>query len=90
VPASSLLSRIGPTAASAVQQELPRPTVRTKFAKKEIRMNSPERINDDLPDTQHPDEMTQQPTDELLEIEPAKLEQVAGGGDGTALGVGKN
>jgi hypothetical protein len=58
------------------------------FAKKEIRMNNFERTTDDVPDARYPDEMTQQPADELLEIEPAKLEQVAGGGDGTALGVG--
>ena len=51
-------------------------------------MKSFERINDGFPDAQYPDEMTQPPADELLEIEPAKLEQVAGGGDGTALGVG--
>ena len=53
-------------------------------------MNSPEHSNDDPSVTRHTDEMTQQSTDELLEVETAQLEQVAGGGDGTAIGTGKN
>jgi hypothetical protein len=54
-------------------------------------MNSPERINEDTPDSHHSNQLpTQQSTEELMEVEAAKLEQVAGGGDGTVIGVGKN
>ena len=81
---------LGSTAASAVQQELPRLTATIKFAKKEIAMTSPERINEDPPDSQHPNQLpTQQSAEELMEVEATKLEQVAGGGDGTAIGYGK-
>jgi hypothetical protein len=52
-------------------------------------MNNPEQINDDSADVARLDEMTQQPADELLEIQPAKLEQVVGGGDGTVIGYSK-
>jgi hypothetical protein len=82
---------LGSTAASAVQQELPRLTVTIKFAKKEIAMNNPERLNEDPPDSQHSNKLlAQQPADELMELEATHLQQVAGGGDGTVIGVGKN
>ena len=54
-------------------------------------MNSPERINEDPPDSQHQSQLpTQLSVEELMEVEATKLEQVAGGGDGTVIGVGKN
>jgi hypothetical protein len=36
------------------------------------------------------DDTTQQPVDEPTEVDPDSLEEVAGGGDGTAIGYGKN
>ena len=50
-------------------------------------MNNPEQINNDPADVAALDEMGRQPADELTEIESAELEQVCGGGDGTASGV---
>ena len=49
-------------------------------------MNDPKVINSYPADTPDSDEMTQQPADELMEVEAAKLEHVAGGPDGWAIG----
>lgn len=50
-------------------------------------MNNPKQINNDRADLTTLDEMCQQAAGELLEIESTELEQVSGGGDGTAMGV---
>jgi hypothetical protein len=56
----------------------------------EIPMNSPERIRENPNDSQHPNKLlAQQPDDEIMEVEAMKLEQVAGGGDGTVLGTSR-
>lgn len=49
-------------------------------------MKNPERIDNELTDVAHLEQMTQEPADELREVETAELEQVAGGGNGTAIG----
>jgi hypothetical protein len=46
-----------------------------------------EKLSSDLAAEAQFDEMTQQPANELVEVETAKLEQVAGGPDGTVLGL---
>lgn len=51
-------------------------------------MNNPERVNIDPADVATLDEIDQPPAGELLEIESTELEQVAGGGGGTAIGYG--
>jgi hypothetical protein len=56
-------------------------------SKKEIAVNNPEQINSHLVDVVSLDEQGPQPADELTEIQNAELEQVSGGGDGTAMGV---
>lgn len=48
-------------------------------------MNNPEQINDE-PVQEYLDESRLQ--DEVVEIQTEKLEQVAGGGGGTAIGYG--
>lgn len=49
-------------------------------------MNNSEKTDDKLIDVASLEEIAQQPTGELLEVETAELEQVAGGGNGTVLG----
>jgi hypothetical protein len=49
-------------------------------------MNNPEQINNNPADVTTLDEMGQQTAGELLEIESSELEQVSGGGGGTAVG----
>jgi hypothetical protein len=49
-------------------------------------VNNPEQINNDPADVAALNEMRPQPADELTEIENAELEQVSGGGNGTATG----
>ena len=51
-------------------------------------MNNPSQINDESGDVARLDEMTPRLADELTDVDSVELEQVAGGGDGTALGVG--
>jgi hypothetical protein len=53
---------------------------------KEILVNNPRNINDERVQ-EHPDESGQKNTDEILEIAGDELEQVSGGGDGTAVGL---
>jgi len=54
-------------------------------------MNCPEHIHNDCSCDERLNEMVEQPADELVEIEAANLELAAGGGgDGTAIGFGKN
>jgi len=57
--------------------------------KKEIAVNSPEQINNNWADVATWDELAQHPANELMEVEAVNLEQVVGGGDGTALGTGR-
>jgi hypothetical protein len=49
-------------------------------------VNDPKTINNYPADAADFDEMTQQPADELMEVEAGKLKEVAGGSDGTAVG----
>ena len=50
-------------------------------------MNDPKHSNDELVQ-ERPDESGQKSTDECLEITSDELEQVSGGGGGTAIGYG--
>jgi hypothetical protein len=49
-------------------------------------VNNPKKINNDPADVTTLDEMGQLAAGELLEIESTELEQVSGGGGGTAVG----
>jgi len=49
-------------------------------------MNDLEHINVDLAGDNCLDVAAPQPTDEVTEIEAVQMEQVSGGGDGTAMG----
>jgi hypothetical protein len=52
-------------------------------------VHDPKKINNELADAAHFDEVRQQLADGLMEVEVAKLGQVATGGDGTVLGTGR-
>jgi hypothetical protein len=54
----------------------------------EIPVNNSKHINDE-PVQERRDEDRAPVTDAVAEIETEKLEQVAGGGDGTAIGIAK-
>jgi hypothetical protein len=53
-------------------------------------MNDTNNIQNNLSDGVQKDEVAEQPDEVVVEIAGEELEQVAGGGDGTAVGVGHN
>jgi hypothetical protein len=58
----------------------------TKSHKEEIPMNDPLKFNDELTDATQADALTEHAADEITEVDSDLLEQVAGGGGGTAVG----
>jgi hypothetical protein len=50
-------------------------------------VNNPKKINNDLADSVPSDEQGQLTADSMIEIDNAELEQVSGGGNGTAIGL---
>jgi len=53
-------------------------------------MNSPQHIHGNRSRDEPPNEMAQQPADELIEVETTNLVQVASGSDSATMGLGKN